>query len=484
MASSIPPPPLVTSALGLSLDAYVGVRAAIAAGIADARAAFELTLAAPSPEWGFLVVAGVEPLVDALERLRPRVDELDWLAAVAAIDAPTRRKLAEGRFSCDVDAAPEGSVVFPGEAIVTLEGPYWQAQLVGGLVEAAITEATMVATRFARLSLASRGADLVEHGAATAHRLGGAPLLARAAYVGGAHATTSALAGRRYGIPVTAMQPARFAVGTGSDDAAMRAWLAASPSGGILRFDESRGKAGIARIAAAVKERVRASGSGWDESRVAIELPSGDRVGLARELAREFARVGLAEPPVLVSGEVDERMALELRAVPSPIRGFAVRTEGMAGSALLAHFELTAIEQQGSWSSRLRVGPDVASSSDPGRKLLVRYVDADTRPVADVAHMTNERILRAPGGRFIDRTTGLSCKLPAASSAPLRASVMRAGKRASTPEVASALRDRAMRAVHALDEGHRRLSAPARYPVGMSSHLAELKEELLAKAAE
>jgi hypothetical protein len=78
----------------------------------------------------------------------------------------------------------------------------------------------------------------------------------------------------------------------------------------------------------------------------------------------------------------------------------------------------------------------------------------------------------------------MTCKLPAATSAPLRAAVLRAGKRASTPEPAPELRERAMRAVHALDEGHRRLSAPARYPVGMTAHLAELKAELLAKAAE
>src|SRR5580700_8080394 len=95
MPATAPPPPLITSALGLGLESFVAVRASVAAGIADARAAFELTLDAPSPDWGFLVLAGVEPLIDALERLRPRVDELEWLESTGAIDAATRRRLGD-----------------------------------------------------------------------------------------------------------------------------------------------------------------------------------------------------------------------------------------------------------------------------------------------------------------------------------------------------------------------------------------------------
>jgi nicotinate phosphoribosyltransferase len=479
MPAMPPPSPLITSALGLGLEAFIAVRAATHAGIADVRAAFELTLVAPSSDWGFLVLAGLEPLVDALERLKARVDELEWLESVGAIDARTRKRLGEARFACDLDAPPEGSVVFPGEAVLTVEGPYWQAQLVGGLILGAIAEASLVATRFARMRIAAGGADVLERGAASVHRLGGVPTLARAAYVGGARATTSALAARRYRIPVVATQPAQLDSAFGGEDRAIRAWLASCEGDCVLRLDATRASTVLPRLVANVRERMSRG-----DSRIAIELPSGDRAGLARAIARAFAAGGLPPPPVVISGDVDERLALELRDVAIPVRAFILAAEAVPGAARLARYDLVAIEDGGSWAPRLRLGRDGESSSDPGRKLLVRYADASGRPVADVSHAMSERLLRATGGRYVDRATGLGGKLAATASAPMRTAIMRAGKRASTSEPAEVLRERASSAVAALDEGHRRIVSPARYPVGITPSLAALKAEMLAKATE
>src|SRR5215467_12062563 len=120
-APATPPPP--PSVLSLDLDAFVAVRAALHAGHAEARATFECSFEAPFPHIAFLVFAGLEPLLDALERFRPKPDEVDWLDELGAIDDDTRHLLATMRFACDVDAALEGSVVFSGEPVVAIEGP-------------------------------------------------------------------------------------------------------------------------------------------------------------------------------------------------------------------------------------------------------------------------------------------------------------------------------------------------------------------------
>lgn len=243
--------------------------------------------------------------------------------------------------------------------------------------------------------------------------------------------------------------------------------------------------ASVRHVVAAAQDLARRTHSGWEEGRFSIELPGGDRAGLARHIAGAFAGAGLAAPPLLVSGDIDEKLLLELRAEGVPVRAFSVRADGARTSgARSSRYALVAIEREAAWSPRLHLGEDVAASSDPGRKLLARYVDADNRPVADVMHASGERLLRAQGGRFVDRFSGLETRLRAATSVPLRTSVMRAGRRVSPPEAPHVLRARSLRALGVLDAAFRRLSSPARYPVGLSPELASLKHQLLAVAGE
>ncbi len=483
MPPAPPPPFLPTSALSLELDGFVAVTAAMHAGFADARVTFECSfppLVGDGGDRGFLVLAGIEPLLDALERFKLKNDELGWLESLGAIDGAAKKRLADMRFSCDVDAALEGSVVFPGEAVLTVEGPFWQAQLMSSLVRGAISSGTTVATKAARCVLAAEGCEVIEASAAIAHRLGGNPLVARAAFVGGAHATTSALAARRYRMPVRASMPLRFALGSGSSKVAFESWLAASQGKAILRLDHRDATASIAAVVAAVKQRT--AQSSWHDLDVALEIAGGDHLELARATVDAFKKAGLDEPVIVASGDFDELAISELRRQNAPISAFSISSFDDVDASLDAQYDMAAIEADGQWSPRLRVGRTAATSSDPGRKFVVRYFDAENHPIADVSCATNERIPSAKDVRFVDRTTGFPTRLTAASSVQLHTNVMRAGKRVSLPEAAKDIRDRAQKNVLTLCDRHRRLRKPTLYPVGVTAALASIKTDLLTLA--
>jgi nicotinate phosphoribosyltransferase len=474
MGSKEPPAILPTSALAAGLDAFAAVRAAQIAGVAERRATFELSLDAPDG-WGFLLLAGVEPLLDALERYRAKPDELQWLESTGAIDTATRKRLADARFACDVDAAPEGTVVFHGETVLTVEGPFWQAQLVGALAASGVAQPTLVATKFARATMAARPAEVIESGSSAIYRLGGSPTLARAAFIGGAAATTFALAGKRYGIPVHALEPAPFAAATHDDARAKSAWLEAAGSGAVLRVAD-RAAIEPAVVAARTIER----STSWEDAHVVIAVSGDDRVELAREVLAAFATEDLAEPMIVAAGDLDERDILDLVRERAPLRGYVLSPHVAGDPARLARYELVAIEENGSWTPRTRRAGSIAASPEPGRKVVLRYFDAEGHPFADVAHLTNERLLRAKDGRFLDRATGYARALAGtAASSPLHSGVMRAGKRVAAPEPSRVVRERAQRNVAALADRYKRLTRPARYPVGMTARLAELKAQLL-----
>jgi nicotinate phosphoribosyltransferase len=478
-APAAPPAYIPTTALALDVESFVTIRASIKAGTADARAAFECSLVAPFEHAGFLIFAGLEPLLESLERFRPKADDLAWLQSAGVIDTATRERLASMRFACDVEAAPEGSVVFPGEPVLSIEGPFWQAQMMSSLVLSALSEPTIVATKAMRCALAAEGGEIVEASATTAHRLGGNPLLARAAFVGGADATTCTLAARRFGIPLRATQPLRAVLASASETGAYEAWLDAAPDLAVLRVDAKDALAGGARVIAAIKKRPKKST--WHALQVAIELGSGDRAELATELTRAFVASGVRAPVIAASGDLDEWRIAELRRRQAPLTSFILGPHTLQLPVRPACYELVAIEEDGDWSPRLRLGPTLALSSDPGRKVLMRYFDSDLRPLGDLAHATNERLHGARDLKIIDRSTGFVTHLPSATtSAPVLSKVMRAGKRVARPESVFDTRERARKAVGSLFDRYLRLTSPRHYPIGTTPALATLKSDLIA----
>ncbi len=481
-APALPIPAYVpTTALALGIEAFVAVRASIRAGIADARAAFECSLEMPFHHAGFMILAGIEPLLESLERYKPKTDDLAWLYSVGAIDGATRDRLASMRFACDVEAAPEGSVVFPGEPVLAIEGPFWQAQMMSCFVQAAISDASLVATKTMRCAVAAEGGEIIEASAFMGHRLGGSPLLARAAFVGGADATTCTLAARRFGIPLRAMQPLSTVLSSSSETLAYESWLDAAPDLAVLRLDARDALAGGARVIAAIKKRPKKST--WHALQVAIELGSGDRAELATELTRAFVASGVRAPVVAASGDLDEWRIAELRRRQAPVTSFILGPHTLQLQAPPARYDLVAIEEDGDWSPRVRLGTTLATSSDPGRKVLMRYFDQDGHPLGDLAHATNERLTGARDLKIIDRTTGFVTRLPtAATSAPLVTKVMRAGKRVARAESVFETRERARKSVASLFDRYLRLTSPRHYPVGMTQALTSLKADLVASA--
>ena len=457
----------------------------VAAGIADARASFELTLAASLDDWGFLVLAGVEPLVDALERLKPRADELDWLASVGLVDAPDAAAAARLAVRVRRRRGAGGHRRVPRRG-----GAHRRGAVLAGAARGRASCRRRSRTRrsWPRGSRAwaspragrrwSRTARRRRTASAASRCWRGRPTSAAPAR------RPAALAARRYRIPVMAPQPTCLDLATGDFDRAVRAWLAASPNECVVRLEPARAKKDAAapgrRRARPRGRRAGPLGPGQGRRRAARRRPR--RPG-PRRGARVHRRGAAARRPC--SSRATSTSASPSSSAPSSRSTSSSSCPPRATPNSRSHVPLRSGRHRegGSWAPRVRVGDDVASSSDPGRKLLVRYVDADghpsrTSPTAPAsASSARGRPLRRPRdrpGRAPRRLLGRPAPREPAC-APASAPARRRPRRV--------LRDRSRRAVEQLDEGHRRIASPARYPVGMSQPLATQKAELLQQGA-
>jgi nicotinate phosphoribosyltransferase len=188
--------PLLRDGVAL-LDAERVLRA----GLGDRRASLEICFAEMPPHVGFLVAAGVEDARDALAHARLDEEEVAQARRAVGFGDELAGRLARAAFTVDVDAVPDGTVAFAGTPVATVEGPFVEAVLVAALLAPAIRRGTAVATRAARLHVAAGGGLIVDGASARAASPAEALAIARAAHIGGAAATTCALAASALALP-------------------------------------------------------------------------------------------------------------------------------------------------------------------------------------------------------------------------------------------------------------------------------------------
>src|SRR5262245_6823774 len=168
----------------------------------DKTAVFELAFRTLPPRRNFALAAGLEDVLMALEQWMFMGAEIEYLRGLGQFSTTFLDRLARTRFTGDVYAVREGTVVFPSEPIVQVIAPLVEAQLVETLLLNQIHLQTVAASKAARIVKAAAGRTVVDFGSRRAHGIEAAMKVARASYLAGAAGTSLVLAGQRYNIPV------------------------------------------------------------------------------------------------------------------------------------------------------------------------------------------------------------------------------------------------------------------------------------------
>jgi nicotinate phosphoribosyltransferase len=449
----------------IDADTLLAVGASFRSGVGRARASFECTLSRSSEHAGFAVFAGLDPLLDTLESSKLHASDVLWLLEQAGLDTSRAHEYGDPAFACDISAPPEGTIVFPGAPVMTIEGPYWQVLILSALASRHLELATNVATRVARAMGAAPGMSLVEFGSGHLLDARAAAFLARAAYIGGATATTSLAGKRAYQVPLSARaSTSRETQSHGPAD--YLSWLSSLPDEAVVALNDTADEHALEEFLQAIAQRGGSLG---------LELPvaEADRVLScvnarfpARDLSTHFGEIptelNLLET-VREFGDVDGYRMDCVRKKP------LVQITG----------NLVAIEEDGRWAPRLSATVRDREGADPGRKILVRYLGPGNAPMADVAHATNERIQAAKHLQYVHKATGKAARATAERGTPLFVQQMRAGRRAAISEPVLVARDRARLELSRLPMHYKRLLTPPRYPIGLSPSLMDEKQRLL-----
>ncbi len=416
----------------------------------DARATFELFVRSLPPRRNYLVAAGLDQALDFLENVQFSEEEIAYLRkqpVFAHTSGDFFQYLAQFRFSGDVWAMPEGTVVFPGEPILRVTGPIVEAQIVETFLLAAINFQTMIASKAARVTQAAAGRSVIEFGTRRAHGMEAGLLAARAAVIGGCQGTSNVAAGHQFGIPVYGTQAHSWIMAHENEEDAFRRFLNIFPEHAILLVDTYDVRAALEKIIS-MGRKPRG-----------VRLDSGDLAADSAWVRQRLDQAGWNDVIVFASGDLDEDRISSLLAEGAKIDGFGVGTALVTSHdspTLGVIYKLVEIEIGGEVRSAAKFS--AAKVTYPGRKQVHRFSHPDGSFGNDVIGLVEENF---PGAEMLLEL------------------VMSGGKRNAPRTDLGAARERCLQQRARLPESVRSLkeeSAP--YPVRRSARLEGLLEEV------
>ncbi|MBQ7821772.1 MAG: nicotinate phosphoribosyltransferase [Clostridia bacterium] len=445
---------------------------------ADRYAYFDLYFRRVPDGGGYAVAAGLEQVCEYIDSMRFDADDLDFLRERGIDDEDFLRYLSHFRFTGDIFAVPEGTVVFPNEPILTVRAPMIEAQLIETALLLMINHQSLIATKASRMSYAARGKPVLELGARRAHGADAALLGARAAYIGGSHATSCTLAAKLYGIPSVGTMAHSWIQMFDCEYEAFCAHLRQNPYNATLLVDtyDTLGS-GMPAACEAIRDVLLPRGI----TKASVRLDSGDIEYLSKKARAMLDLSGLAECGITVSNSLDEYKISRLCAERAPIDSFG------AGESLITSksspvfggvYKLAAVEDGGVILPKIKLSESVSKISVPGVKKLLRFYDTDGKAVADEILLSDEPIPYGSHTIFDPEATWKTKTLVNYSVRELLVPIYLGGERIyELPDVGS-IKSYCEREKATLWSEIRRLESPHIYYVDLSERLWTLKRRM------
>lgn len=454
-------------------------------GLQDREAVFHLYFRRAPFQGGYAVAAGLAYAVDYLQNLRFSEDDLTYLGSLksskggAMFPAEFLQYLRELKFTCDVDAIAEGTVVFGNEPLIRVQGPLLQAQLVETALLTLVNFQTLIATKAARIREATGSDTVLEFGLRRAQGVDGGLSASRAAYLGGADATSNVLAGQRFGIPVKGTHAHSWVMAFGDEETAFTAYAKAFPDDSVFLVDTYDTLEGV-RHAIKVAREMRANGHELG----GIRLDSGDLAYLSREARALLNEAGFNNVRIVASNDLEENLITSLKQQGAKIDTWGIGTQLVTAydqPALGGVYKLAALRKpdDSGWDFTIKLSEQLAKTSIPGILQVRRYETDKGQPRADMLYNVAEPLpeqltLVDP----LDATRRRAVR-PDAPYRELLEPIFRQGELVHTLPTLQESRARAHREVLSLDPSIRRFLNPHTYPVGLEESLNTFRTKLI-----
>jgi len=451
-------------------------------GMADHEAVFHLSFRHNPFQGGYTICAGIANVIEQVKKFRFDKSDIDYLKSLKTDNGKSifnqafLNYLQHLKLTVDIEAIPEGTVVFPHEPLIRVKGPLIQCQILETLLLNCINFPTLIATKASRICQAAQGEPVIEFGLRRAQGFDGGLSASRAAYIGGCVGTSNVLAGKYYHIPVMGTHAHSWVMTFDTEFNAFEHFANALPENGYFLVDTYHTLDGIKNAIKLNQKYKKLKG---------IRLDSGDLAYLSIQARKMLDKAGLKKVSIMASNDLDEHIIASLKQQKAKINVWGVGTKLATAydqPALDGVYKLGAIKpQRGEWQYKLKLSEQNTKISIPGFLRARRYYNAQNIAVGDCIYDERQGITPHNFVTITDMSDPLHTKkIPAKYRyKELLQPIFKKGKCIyETPSIQT-MRQNAANELKSFHPAIKRFLNPHIYPVGLDPALFELRLKLI-----
>ncbi|MGI6183422.1 MAG: nicotinate phosphoribosyltransferase [Candidatus Fimadaptatus sp.] len=448
-------------------------------GMGKNRAVFDLFYRTTSEITAYAIAAGLEQVIDYINNLHFSEDDIAYLRSLNLFDEGFLDYLRAFKFTGDIMAVPEGTIVFSYEPIIRVTAPIMEAQLLETALLNIVNHQTLIATKASRVVQAAEGGTVLEFGLRRAQGPDAGIYGARAAVIAGCQATSNVLTGEMFGIPVGGTHAHSWVMSFPDELSAFRAYAEIFPTNCMLLVDTYDTLGSGMPNAIRTFDELRARGY----EPVGVRLDSGDLAYLSRECRRMLDEAGYPNARVFASGDLDEELIWDLKAQGAAIDVWGVGTRMITSQdcpALGGVYKLAAEEVDGEFVPKIKISENHAKITNPGQKMLYRIYDGDGMAVADLITLDSEVIDESQPLTIFDPVdTWKKLTLTGFKARKLLVPVFEGGRQVYESPALKDIQSYCRADLDTFWAQYKRLRNPHRYKVDLSRELWTLKQNML-----
>lgn len=326
---------------------------------------------------GYAICAGLDQVIDYIKNLHFSAEDISYLRGLHIFDEDFLSYLETFRFSGDIYAIPEGTLIFPREPLIKVIAPIMEAQLVETAILNIINHQSLIATKAARVCYAAGSDGVMEFGLRRAQGPDSGTYGARAAVIGGCKGTSNVLAGQLFDVPVLGTHAHSWIMSFPDEYTAFKTYANLYPSACILLVDTyDTLKSGVPHAIRVFREMREA---GIPLTYYGVRIDSGDLAYLSKQIRKMLDDAGFPDAVISASNDLDEYLIESLKLQGAEITSWGVGTNLITAKdnpAFGGVYKMAAIQKEdGNFVPKIKISENSEKITNPGNKTIYRIYD-------------------------------------------------------------------------------------------------------------